>query len=104
MFGSTFSPNLCSVLCWVRAASGPFLGEQLISTQISGLQKGAAERGHVKKRQKVSKSVKKFFDTFRQGQKTSKKSQKVFRHFSTIFARHLFSGRFWGALIKVGLK
>ena len=72
---------------------------------VSGLQKGPAERGHVKKRQKSSKSVKKFFDTFdnfRAGQNTSKivkKRQKHFRHFSTIFARHLFSGPFWGALI-----
>ena len=56
---------------------------------VSGLQKGPAERGHVKKPQKSSKSVKKFFDTFRAGQKTSKivkKCQKVFRHFSTLFA------------------
>ena len=60
---------------------------------VSGLQKGPAERGRVKKRQKSSKSVKKFFDNFRAGQKTSKivkKCQKVFRHFSTIFARHTF--------------
>ena len=68
---------------------------------FSGLQKGPAARGHVKKRQKSSKSVKKFFDNFRAGQKTSKivkKCQKYFRHFSTIFARHHFSGPFWGAL------
>ena len=61
-----------------------------ITENISGLQKGPAERGHVKKRQKSSKSVKKFFDNFRAGQKTSKidkKCQNVFRHFSrgTIF-------------------
>ena len=31
-------------------------------------------------------------------QKIVKKGQKVFRHFSTIFARHQFSGPFWGAL------
>ena len=68
---------------------------------LSGLQKGPAERGHVKKRQKVSKSFSTLFDNFRAGQKTSKivkKCQKVFRHFSTIFARHHFSGPFWGAL------
>ena len=40
---------------------------------ISGLQKGPAERGHVKKRQKSSKSVKKFFDTFRQFSRRAKK-------------------------------
>ena len=63
---------------------------------VSGLQKGPAERGHVIKRQKSSKSVK-FFDTFRQSsrraknvKKIFKKRQKVFRHFSTIFARHHF--------------
>ena len=30
--------------------------------------------------------------------KNRQKCQKVFRHFSTIFARHHFSGPFWGAL------
>ena len=52
-----------------------------------GRRKGATS----KKRQKASKSVKKFFDTFRPfSPKIVKKRQKVFRHFSTIFARHLF--------------
>ena len=53
-----------------------------------GLQKGPAERGHVKKRQKSSKSVKKFFDTFRQFSrraKTVKNRQKVSKSFSTLF-------------------
>ena len=68
---------------------------------VSGLQKGPAERGHVKKRQKVSKSLSTLFDNFRAGQKKSKivkKCQKVFRHFSTIFARHPFSGPFCNPL------
>ena len=55
---------------------------------ISGLQKGLAERGHVKKRQKSSKSVKKFFDTFRQlprRAKNVKNRQKVSKSFSTLF-------------------
>ena len=55
---------------------------------ISGLQKGPAERGHVKKRQKSSKSVKKFFDTFRQFSrraKNVKNRQKVSKSFSTLF-------------------
>ena len=43
---------------------------------FSGLQKGPAERGHVKKRQKSSKSVKKFFETFRQFSGHVKKRQK----------------------------
>ena len=71
--------------------------------EVSGPQKGPAERGHVKKRQKSSKSVKKIFAIFRAGQKTSKivkKCQKYFRHFLTIFARHQFSGPFWGPLMK----
>ena len=64
-----------------------------------GRRQGTTSR-NVKNRQKVSKSVKKFFDNFRAGQRTSnivKKCQKVFRHFSTIFARHHFSGPLWGA-------
>ena len=72
--------------------------------RISGLQKGPAERGHVKKRQKSSKSFSTLFDNSRAGQKTSKivkKRRKVFRHFSTIFARRHFSGPFWGALREV---
>ena len=72
---------------------------------ISGLQKGPAERGHIKKRQKSSKSfstlfdnfcagqksskiVKKFFDTFRQFSrraKNVKNRQKVSKIFSTLF-------------------
>ena len=49
---------------------------------VSGPQKGPAERGHVKKRQKPSKSVKNIFDTFRQ---FSRKRQKVSKIFSTLF-------------------
>ena len=62
-----------------------------------------AERGHVKNvknRQKVSKIFSTLFDNFRAGQKTSKivkKCQNIFRHFSTIFPRHHFSGPSWGA-------
>ena len=55
---------------------------------VSGLQKGPAERGHVKKRQKSSKSVKKFFDTFRQFSrraKNVKNRQKASKSFSTLF-------------------
>ena len=55
---------------------------------VSGLQKGPAERDHVKKRQKSSKSVKKFFDTFRQFSrraKNVKNRQKVSKIFSTLF-------------------
>ena len=71
---------------------------------ISGLQKGPAERGHVKKHQnssKVSKSFSTLFDNFRAGQKTSKfvkKRQKVFRHFFDTFRAAPFYGPFWGAL------
>ena len=73
------------------------------SPGISRFQKGA---GGKEPRQKTSKIVKKcqkvfsaLFDNFCAGQKTSKivkKRQNVFRHFSTIFARHHFSGPFWG--------
>ena len=57
-------------------------------TVLSGPQKGPAERGHVKKRQKSSKSVKNIFDTFRQFSrraKNVKNRQKVSKYFSTLF-------------------
>ena len=47
-----------------------------------------------------------FFDTFRQFSRRAKnvknrqKVSKSFSTFSTIFARHHFSGPFWGALIR----
>ena len=52
------------------------------------LQKGPAERGHVKKRQKSSKSVKNIFHTFRHFSRRAKKvknRQKVSKYFSTLF-------------------
>ena len=52
----------------------------------NGLQKGPAERGHVKKRQKSSKSAKNFstlFDNFRTGQKRQKSSKSVKKLFDT---------------------
>ena len=63
-----------------------------------GRRKGATSK-NVKSLQKASKRFSTLFDNFRAGQKTSKivkKRQKVFRHFATVFARHHFSGRFWG--------
>ena len=68
--------------------------------------RGRRERGHEKKRQKSSKSVEKFFDTFRQifaqgkkRQKSSKSVKNIFDTFSTIFAHPLFSGPFCNPLI-----
>ena len=52
---------------------------------ISGPQQGPAERGHVKERQKSSKSVNNIFDIFRAGQKNVKNRQKVSKIFSTSF-------------------
>ena len=72
---------------------------------FSGLQKGPAERGHVKKRQKSSKSVKKFFDTFRKFSrraKNVKNRQKLSKSFSTLFDNFRaapFSGPFCNPLI-----
>ena len=70
---------------------------------LNGPQKGPAERGHVKKSQKSSKSVKNIFRRFstffRAGQKKSKivkKCQNSFRHVSTTFARHQFPAPFEG--------
>ena len=65
-----------------------------------GRRKGATSK-NVKNRQKVSKIFSTLFDNFRAGKKNSKiakKCQKCFRHFSTIFARHLFSGPFCNPL------
>ena len=52
---------------------------------FSGLQKGPVERGHIKKRQKSSKSVKKFFDTFRQFSRRAKKRQKSSKNVKKFF-------------------
>ena len=68
--------------------------------------KGAGGKGP---RQKTSKSVKKFFDTFRQfarRAKNVKNRQKVSNIFSTFFDNFraaLVSGPFWGALINLFL-
>ena len=80
---------------WPRTKSG-------FGVPSADCAKGAGGKGPRQKRQKSPKSVKKFSDTFGQFSRRSKivkKRQKVFRHFSTIFARHHFSGPFWGALI-----
>ena len=59
-----------------------------------GERKGATSKNVTK--------VSNFFSTFsrraKKRQKSSKSVKKYFRHFSTIFARHQFSGPFWGAL------
>ena len=72
-----------------------------VCSLVSGTAKGASGKGL---RQKTSKIVKKcqnyfrHFSTFSRRAKIVKKRQKYFRHFLTIFARHQFSGPFWGAL------
>ena len=73
-------------------------------SSFSGPQKGPAERGHVKKRQKSSKSVKNIFDTFRhfsRRAKNVKNRQKVSNMFSTLFDNFRAAPVFrplWGAL------
>ena len=55
---------------------------------VSGPQKGPAERGHFKKRQKSSKSAKNIFDTFRHVSRRAKKvknRQKMSKIFSSTF-------------------
>ena len=104
--GATSSFMSCLILAATSGkallGNGPnTVSESTASFPISGLQEGPAERGHVKKTQKVSKSFSTLFDNLCAGQKTSKivkKCQKVFRHFSTFFARHHFCGPFGGAL------
>ena len=76
---------------------------------FSGPQKGPAERGHVKKRQKSSKSVKNIFDTFRHfsrraknvknRQKASKSVKHIFDTFRQLSRGTSFPAPFWGALI-----
>ena len=64
------------------------------AVKIQRIAKGAGGKGP---RQKTSKSVKKSVDTFRQFSrraKNVKNRQKVPKIFSTIFARHQFSGPF----------
>ena len=69
--------------------------KKLKTESISGPQKGPAERGHVKKRQKSSKSVKKFFDTYRQFSRRAKNVKKCQKHFDNFRAAPFFSP-FWG--------
>ena len=82
-------------LCHRAYGSSPAM-----SCTIQRIAKGAGGKGPC---QKSSKSVKKFFNTFRQfssrakNVKNHQKVSKVFRHFSTNFARHHFSGPCWGA-------
>ena len=55
------------------------------TSSISGLQKGPAERGNVKKRQKSPKSVKKFFDNFSRRAKNVKNRQKASKSVKKFF-------------------
>ena len=57
---------------------------------------GASGKGP---RQETSKSVKEYSRHFVTFSRRAKIFKNVFRHFSTIFARHQFSGPFWGALM-----
>ena len=82
-----------------------FGGRELngINLVYSGLQKGPAERGHVEKRQKSSKSVKKLFDTFRQFSrraKNVKNRQKVSKSFSTLFDNFRAGQKFFRPLLQ----
>ena len=65
--------------------------------RASGPQKGPAERGHVKTRQKASKIFSTLFD-FRAGQKTTKIVTKCQKHFRQCSRRTSFPAPFWGAL------
>ena len=62
----------------------------------------SVDRKRGQRKEAASKTVTKcqqYFSTlsniFRAGQTTSKIVKNIFRHFSTIFARHQFSGPFW---------
>ena len=56
-------------------------GDTFESPFLSGPQNGPAEKGHIKKRQKVSKIFSTLFDIFAQGQKTSKIVKKCHIYF-----------------------
>ena len=77
--------------CQSEIAATNLYDPSLRRAKFSGLQKGPAERGHDKNRQNSSKSVKKFFDTFRhfstisRRAKNVKNRQKVSKSFSTLF-------------------
>ena len=78
------------VVCWCATCMWHECRVVILTPGISSKnpQKGPAERGHVKKRQKSSKSVKNIFDTFRQFSrraKNVKNRQKVSKYFSTFF-------------------
>ena len=76
-----------------------FFGLLCAGHKISGLQKGPAERGHVKERQKSSKSVKKLFDTFRQFSRRAKKRQKCFSTLFDNFRAAPFFRPLWGGAL-----
>ena len=69
---------------------------------VSGLQKGPAERGHVKKTSKIVKKVSKSFstllDNFSRRAKNVKKASKSFSTFFDHFRAAPFFRPFWGAL------
>ena len=69
------------------------------STTISGLQKGPAERGHVKNRQKVSNSFSTLFVQGKKRQKSSKNVKKFFDTYRQISRVTILPAPFWGALI-----
>ena len=79
-------PDITSVGLWkCRPPRTPETPENSKELKISGPQKGPAERGHVKKRQKSSKSVKNIFDTFRHFSRRAKKHQKSSESVKTLF-------------------
>ena len=95
-----FSKNKSVVLAKRKNGST----KTLFSLVFQWTAKGASGKGPRQKRQessKVSRIFSTLFDIFHAGQKTSKiikKCQNILRHFSTIFARHQFSGPCLGAL------
>ena len=92
---NVFSPSLARS----KSFTGTFL--RFFTAKIFQRTAKGATSKNVKHCQKVSKISSTLFDIFRTGQKTSKivkKCQQYFRHFLTSFARHQFSGPFWGPM------
>ena len=74
---------------------------QVCSQRIA---EGAGGKGPRQKNVKKCQTVFRHFRHFSRRAKNGKKRQQVSRHFSAIFARHHFSGPFWGLLMLSCLK
>ena len=90
-----------------RFSGNPASRSNVVQNQLT--EKGASGEGPHQKTSKIVKKCQKYFrhfsTFFSQGKKLRKSSKKLKNIFDTsrqFFARHQFSGPFWGALAKIG--